>query len=71
MTVAIKTEWIKLQDFLKFCGAVQTGGEAKLAVQDGLVSVNGETCTMRGKKLRGGDEVAYQNKQWKVARDAD
>lgn len=66
MTVAIHTEWIKLQDFLKFCGAVQTGGEAKLLIQDGEVSVNGEACTMRGKKLRDGDKVSLRGEMWQV-----
>ena len=56
-TITITTEYIKLQDLLKFAAAVQTGGEAKLAVQEGEVSVNGEVCTMRGKKLRPGDVV--------------
>lgn len=54
-TVKITTEFIKLQDLLKFAGVCMTGGEAKLAVQDGDVAVNGEVCTMRGKKLRPGD----------------
>ena len=67
MTVSIHTEWIKLQDFLKYCGAVQTGGEAKLIIQDGAVSVNGEICTMRGKKLRDGDTVLLRGKTWQVA----
>ena len=53
--VKIETEFIKLQDLLKFAGAVETGGEAKLAIQGGEVSVNGEVCTMRGRKLRPGD----------------
>lgn len=56
-TVKISTEFIKLDALLKFSGAVMTGGEAKLAVQDGDVAVNGEVCTMRGKKLRPGDVV--------------
>ena len=56
--VKIKTEYIKLQDLLKFAGAVETGGDAKLIIQEGRVSVNGETCTMRGKKLRPGDRAA-------------
>ena len=55
--VKIKTEFIKLQDLLKFAGAAETGGEAKLLIQDGQVSVNGEVCTMRGKKLRPGDRA--------------
>mgnify|MGYP001055532099 CR=1 FL=1 len=53
--IKIHTEFIKLQDLLKFAGAVETGGDAKLIVQEGRVSVNGETCTMRGKKMRPGD----------------
>ncbi len=53
--VKITTEFIKLDALLKFAGAVETGGEAKQVIQDGEVSVNGEVCTMRGKKLRSGD----------------
>ena len=55
--IQIHTEYIKLQDLLKFAGAVETGGDAKLIIQEGRVQVNGEVCTMRGKKLRGGDTV--------------
>ena len=50
--IKIHTEFIKLQDLLKFAGAVETGGDAKLIIQEGRVSVNGEVCTMRGKKMR-------------------
>ncbi len=57
-TCKIETEYIKLQDLLKFAGLTETGGEAKLAIQNGEVSVNGETCTMRGKKLRPGDRAS-------------
>ena len=53
--IKIRTEFIKLQDLLKFAGAVETGGDAKLIIQEGRISVNGETCTMRGKKMRPGD----------------
>ena len=56
--IQIKTEYIKLQDLLKFAGAVETGGDAKLIIQEGRVTVNSETCTMRGKKLRPGDRAA-------------
>ena len=56
--IKIKTEFIKLQDLLKFAGAVETGGDAKLIIQEGRVTVNGEVCTMRGKKLRPGDRAA-------------
>ena len=56
-TVTITTEFIKLQDLLKFANLVETGGEAKACVQEGLAMVNGEVCTMRGKKIRPGDVV--------------
>ncbi len=56
-TVKINTEFIKLEGLLKFSGAVDTGGEAKLAIQNGEVIVNGTCCTMRGKKIRPGDIV--------------
>ncbi len=59
-TITIHTEFIKLQDLLKFASLVSTGGEAKLVIQEGEVLVNGETCTMRGKKIRPGDTVAFQ-----------
>lgn len=55
--ITITTEFIKLDSLLKFANVVATGGEAKQIVQDGLVKVNGETCTMRGKKIRPGDVV--------------
>ena len=51
-TIQIQTEFIKLDAFLKFAAMVGTGGEAKLVIADGLVQVNGEVCTMRGKKDR-------------------
>ena len=55
--IKITTEYIKLQDLLKFSTLTSTGGEAKILVQEGVVSVNGEVCTQRGKKIRPGDEV--------------
>lgn len=55
--VKITTEFIKLEALLKFAGQVETGGEAKLAIQGGQVTVNGEVCLMRGKKIRPGDRV--------------
>jgi ribosome-associated protein len=54
----IKTEFIKLDSLLKFAGLTDTGGFAKELIQNGAVTVNGEVCTMRGKKIRSGDEVA-------------
>ena len=55
--IKINTEYIKLDALLKFAGAADTGGEAKLAIREGEVRVNGEVCTMRGKKLRPGDRA--------------
>ena len=55
--VRIHTEFIKLDALLKFDGLCKTGGEAKELVQGGAVKVNGEVCTMRGKKCRAGDVV--------------
>lgn len=57
-TVKITTEFIKLDALLKFASMVGSGGEAKMLIQDGQVTVNGEVCTMRGKKIRVGDKVA-------------
>ncbi len=53
--IKITTEFIKLQQLLKFSGAADIGSEAKDMIASGIVSVNGEVCTMRGKKLRPGD----------------
>ena len=57
--IAISTEIIKLDALLKFASLVGTGGEAKMAVAEGLVKVNGEVCTQRGKKIRPGDTVSF------------
>jgi ribosome-associated protein len=57
----ISTEFIKLDSLLKFAGLTDTGGFAKELIQQGSVSVNGEVCTMRGKKIRPGDEVSVEN----------
>lgn len=56
-TIFIHTDFIKLDSLLKFSGLAETGGAAKDAVQNGLVKVNGEVCTMRGKKIRPEDVV--------------
>ena len=66
--VQITTEYIKLDALLKFAALVGTGGEAKTAVADGLVSVNGEQCTMRGKKIRPGDRVCFADSELLVER---
>ncbi len=55
--IKITTEFIKLDALLKFASFVGSGGEAKMLIQDGQVLVNGEVCTMRGKKIRPGDTV--------------
>lgn len=66
-TIAIVTEFIKLQDAMKLAAMVGTGGEAKTAIQDGQVKVNGEVCAMRGKKLRPGDAFTYQGRTCRVS----
>ena len=58
-TITITTEFIKLDALLKYAALVGTGGEAKTVIAEGLVTVNGETCTMRGKKIRPGDKVRF------------
>lgn len=64
--IAISTEFIKLDSFLKFCGACISGGEAKEAVAAGSVLVGSQVCTERGKKLRPGDTVSYKGKNYEV-----
>ena len=67
----IHTEFIKLQDALKYANAVESGGMAKTVIQEGEVLVNGEVCTMRGKKLHPGDVVTFMGNSWRVtAEDA-
>ncbi len=56
----ITTDFIRLDALLKFCDIAQTGGHAKIIVQEGEVKVNGEVCQQRGKKLRSGDEVEFE-----------
>lgn len=60
--VKITTEYIKLDQLLKFSGAVSIGSEAKALIAEGRVKVNGEVCLMRGKKLRPGDVVNIYDK---------
>ena len=68
-TVGIKTEYIKLDALLKFAALVGSGGEAKTVVAEGRVRVNGEVCTMRGKKLRAGDIVEYDGQRILIESD--
>ena len=58
-TITIQGDFIKLDALMKFASLVASGGEAKMAIADGLVSVNGEVCTRRGKKIRPGDRVSF------------
>ena len=65
--ITIETEYIKLDSLLKFAAVVGTGGEAKYVISEGMVSVNGEVCTIRGKKIRPGDVVAFSGQELTVA----
>lgn len=67
--IKIYTEYIKLDDLLKFAGMLGTGGQAKAVIKEGLVKVNGEVCFMRGKKLRGGETVEFNNETVKVVKE--
>ena len=59
--ISITTEYIKLEALLKLANLVGSGGEAKVLIQEGQVSVNGDVCTMRGKKLRPGDRAVIDD----------
>ena len=65
--VAISTEFIKLQDAMKFANIVYSGGEAKTLIQEGEVKVNGEVCTMRGKKLYNGDKFEFDGQVYMIS----
>ena len=58
--ISITTEYIKLDSLLKYAGLVGTGGEAKYVISEGMVSVNSQICTQRGKKIRPGDVIEFQ-----------
>lgn len=64
--IIIQTEFIKLDSLLKFASFVGTGGEAKIVIADGLVSVNGEVCLARGKKIYNGDVVEFDGQKIRV-----
>ncbi len=66
-TIIISTEYIKLQDLMKLANIVNSGGEAKLLIQDGQVFVNQEPCLQRGKKIRPGNVVSFKNHDYSVA----
>ncbi|MBO5021171.1 MAG: RNA-binding S4 domain-containing protein [Clostridia bacterium] len=59
--IKIKEDFIRLDSAMKLSSMVVTGGHAKMVIQNGEVEVNGEICTMRGKKLRSGDKVKFEN----------
>jgi len=64
--VKITSEFIKLDALLKFENLVMSGGEAKIVIQDGQVCVNGEACTMRGKKIRSGDVISFAGEEMRI-----
>lgn len=68
MEISLRDEFIKLGQALKLAGAVQDGVEAKLAIQDGLVKVNGQIDTRRGRKLYEGDVISFNGNEIKVTR---
>ena len=65
--VVIDTEFIKLESAMKFANAIPSGGLAKAVIQDGLVTVNGEICTMRGKKLYPGDVFSFNGQSYLIS----
>lgn len=69
--IKIKTEYIKLDSALKYAGLTYTGGEAKYAIQNGEIMVNGEVCTMRGKKLKSGDKIEAFGEEIIIIENAD
>ena len=64
--ISIETEYIKLESAMKLANVVMSGGEAKAVIQGGEVTVNGEVCTMRGKKLRIGDEFSFAGRSFTI-----
>ena len=64
--VIISTEFIKLESAMKLANVLPTGGAAKQEIQEGFVKVNGEVCTMRGKKLYPGDKFTYEGQTWLI-----
>ena len=68
--VAISTEYIKLESAMKLANIVPTGGSAQAEIQEGYVSVNGEVCTMRGKKLYPGDKFSFEGDTFVITNEA-
>ena len=69
VSVPISTEFIKLESFLKLANAVESGGMAKSFIQNEEVLVNGQVCTMRGKKLYPGDQVTFDGCVYQVTNE--
>lgn len=68
--VFIQTEWIKLDQLLKFSGAVDTGGHGKELILSGKVMVNGEVCLQRGRKIRPGDLITALGEEYLIQAEA-
>ena len=66
VAVPISTEFIKLESAMKLANIVISGGSAKVEIQEGYVLVNGEVCTMRGKKLYPGDRFSYEGEEFVI-----
>jgi ribosome-associated protein len=69
--IYIETEFIKLESAMKLANIVPSGGSAKLEIQEGFVTVNGEVCTMRGKKLHPGDRFSYEGDEYLICNAAE
>lgn len=67
--IKIEEEFIRLDNLLKFSGIAHTGGQAKFMIQNEQIKVNGEICTMRGKKMRAGDFAEFEGRLVEVAVD--
>lgn len=67
--IKINEEFIRLDSLMKFSGLCNSGGRAKFLIQGGEVKLNGEVCTMRGKKIRPGDRIEYNGRTIEVASD--
>ncbi len=67
--INIVTEYIKLDSLLKLAALVGTGGEAKYVIGEGMVKVNGEVCTQRGRKLHGGDHVSFAGNELEITKE--
>lgn len=64
--ISIKEDFIRLDSAMKLADMVVTGGHAKIVIQEGEVKVNGEVCTMRGKKLHKGDEIQFEDNKVQI-----